>query len=107
MKESGYAENIKGGGGPSRSSKLGQGLSSFSPPPPPRGNTSFWYISAQRVRFGAGFDRGVVLVHTKGQVGSFWCMSGGRFLGTYFLGEELFKCLVHVPVKQILLCACM
>ena len=46
------------------------------------GNTSYWYISAQRVRFGAGFDRGAVLVHTKGQGGSFWYMAEGRF-GTH------------------------
>ncbi len=32
------------------------------------GNTSFWYISAQRFCFGAGFDRGVVLVHGRGVV---------------------------------------
>ena len=32
------------------------------------GNTSFWYISAQRFCFGAEFDRGVVLVHGRGVV---------------------------------------
>ncbi len=34
----------------------------------PSGNASFWYISAQRICIGVGFDRGVVLVHGRGVV---------------------------------------